>query len=49
MPKARPMPRKKTSKPKSTTTTKSLVMRATDDYAAWVLALRSFGGQPTPG
>jgi hypothetical protein len=42
MPKAPPMPRKKTSKPKSTITTKSLVVRATDDYAAWVMAFAEF-------
>jgi hypothetical protein len=38
MPEAPTMARKKTSKPKSTTTTKSLVIRANDDYAAWVEA-----------
>ncbi len=42
MPEALTMARKKTSKPKTTTTTKSLVIRATADYAAWVEAFADF-------
>lgn len=49
MPGASVMARKKGTKPKSGATTKSIVIRATDDYAAWVEEFARFNRTTVSG